>query len=215
MTYNQHHQKEISIIQKKILQILNQDLNEIKVPVKFKIKAEISVDGEKLNWHDNFLSLIEPKIKGAKILDLFCGANSIKYYGVEKNLKCNVTGVDISDDKADLIADVAKIEKVLKPKKQFDLICNLAGIPNIANYEIIKKYLKDNGLFVTQSSDWVFNNEIQPILKNKSINPREDFRQETKQILKYFKPIIVVKILDIKNFTSIKASNYYIIWKNK
>lgn len=212
--YNPEIQKQF--VQSEIFKILDKKITELKKPVKFEIQATIPVEKEKLNWHDNFLALMEPKIKDKKVLDLFCGANSIKRYFQEKKLKGEVTGVDISNERADIKADVAEIDKVLKPEKQFDIVCSFGGVPDVTNYEIIKDYLKDDGYFITESSDQIFNEDILPVLEKPELEPSEDIKKETKRQIGYFQPIMIIEIQGVKDFISEKPSNsVYVIWRKK
>lgn len=210
--YNPEQEKQF--IQNRIFEILDRKPEEIKKPEKFEIQATIPVEKEKLNWHDNFLALMEPKIKNKKILDLFCGSNSIKRYFQEKKIPGEVIGIDNTTKQADIKADVAEIEKVLPAEKQFDIICSFGGVPGVINYEKIKNYLKDDGYFITQSSDQIFYENILPVLENKEKTDLSDFSLETKKNIEQFQPVVIIEMQGVKDFTSNKPSNdVYIIYK--
>lgn len=206
-------EKEKQFIQTKIFEILEKSGKEGAKPgkpEKFEIQAQIPVEKEKLNWHDNFLSLMEEEFQNKKILDLFCGSNSIKKYFQRKGLKGEVLGVDISSQEADIKTDVAQIDKIIPPEKQFDIVCSFGAVPGVANYETIKNYLKDDGLFISQSSDTIFYEDILPNLEK----PKKG--TEVEKQLQAFYPVVIVEIKNVKDFLSEKPSNdVYIIWRKK
>lgn len=209
-------EKEKPSPQERLMEILSREPRESGEIEKLEIQAKIFVEKEKLNWHDDFLGLMEPELKNSKILDLFCGSNSIKEYCRERNLGADVTGVDISSEKADIRADVADIEKFVSSEKQFDIIFELGGVPGIIDSEIIERYLKDKGLFITASSSAIFRGQIDKVFQNPEAPPQGQYGKETKEFLKYFQPMVEVEVKGKKSFLPDKLiDDVYIVWKKK
>jgi hypothetical protein len=217
MTFEQYKvEKEKPSPRERLAEILRREPKELKEIEKLEIQSKIFVEKDKLNWHDDFLGLIESELKDSKILDLFCGSNSIKEYSRKKNLKAEVIGVDISSERADIKANAAEIEKFIPPEKQFNIIFDLGGVPKVVKTEVIEKYLKDEGLFITSSSSEMFREQIDEVLKNPQSSCQGTYSEETKEFLKYFQPIVSVEVKGKKNFLSKKLmDDVYIIWKKR
>jgi len=208
--------KEKSLPKEMLVEILRKEPKESKEIDKLKIQAKIFVEKDKLNWHDDFLGLIEPKIKDSEILDLFCGSNSIKDYSNERKLNAKVTGVDISSEKADIKADAAEIERFIPPEKQFDIIFELGGVPGVVKTEVIEKYLKDDGLFVTAASSEVFREQIGRVFKNPQASYQGQYSDETKEFFKYFQPMVNVEVKGKESFLPKKLiDDVYVVWKKR
>ena len=213
MSFESALNSEAKSTQLKIFEALDKGSESIP---KFEIQSTIPVEEGKYNWHDNFLKLMEPKLKGEKILDLFCGPNSIKRYFNNKDSKTEVVGIDVVDDRADIKTDVKNIKKFIKPEKQFDNILEFNGVPGKVDYKIIKDYLKDNGLYITCSSDEVFAESIEPALKNQEIKINDFFGKDVYNQLEVFKPAAIVEIKDVKSYIPNQVDNdVYIIWKKR
>ena len=204
------------IVQERIFEILDKSPDEIKMPEKFEIESTVSVEEGKNNDHDEFLSLIDLKMKGAKVLDLFCGHNPVKKYFQNKKTNTEVTGVDLVAEEADIKSDVKDIEKVLPPKKQFDVITDFGGIEEVTNWEATKDYLKDHGILIEESSDEWFYNHILPVLSNPHRVREKAPDNETLKQLEYFQPMTILEIKNIKAFylkEPERKNSVYIIWK--
>jgi len=218
MFFEQHNTENKKITPgDKLLEILRREPRRETAEIdKIEMRAKIFVEKEKLNWHDDFLGLIEPKLKDAKILDLFCGSNSIKEYGKEKRLNMEVVGVDISSEKADIKADVAEIDKFISPEKQFDIVFDLGGVPGVISLEKFETYLKDGGFFITSSSAEIFLEQVNKVFKNKKFVPGGQYEKETKEALEYFQPIVEVEVRDKKSFLPNQPiDSVYVIWKKR
>lgn len=213
MSFESALNPETKSVQREIFEAIDEDSESIP---KFEIQATIPVEEEKYNWHDNFLKLMEPKLKGEKILDLFCGPNSIKRYFNNKDSKTEVVGIDVVDDRADIKTDVKNIKKFIKPEKQFGAVFELGGVPGNVNYELIKNYLDDNGLYITGSSDEAFYNDIKPALENSKKQSESFFGRDVRQEMKYFQPKAIIEIKNIKSYIPDDLKNeVYIIWKKR
>ena len=210
---NNHENKNLSEgLSRKIFEALDNNSSDIE---NFQVNATIPVKEGVYNWHDNFLKLMEPKLKGEKILDLFCGPNSIKKY-FNKDSKTEVVGVDVVDSRADIKADVKNIKKFIKPEKQFNAIFELGGVPENINYELIKDYLDDGGLYITGSSDEVFYKDIKPALENSGKQSESFFGRDVYQEIKHFQPKAIVEVKNIKSYIPDDLKNeVYIIWKKR
>jgi len=208
----QPSQKETAL-KSKLFEALDADSGDIK---EIEMEAVIPVEEGKYNWHDNFLELMWPRINKGKILDLFCGPNSIKEYFKNKKSKAEVIGLDIADNHADIKADVRDIEKFIKPEKQFDVIFELRSVPGYLNRRLIKDYLSDNGLYITSSSDEVFRKSIEPVIKNAGKNPENFFNSDELEQIKYFQPRAIVEVKNIKSYISNYLENeVYVIYRKR
>lgn len=206
-------EKEFGAQRPKVFEALSDNSGDIK---RFEVEATIPVEEGKFNWHDNFLELIAPKIKDEKILDLFCGPNSVKRYFKDRNERAEVVGLDIADERADIKADVKNIKKIIKPEKQFGAIFELGGVPGNIDYESIGDYLADNGLYITSSSDEVFYKDIEPILKNPTLKSKSFFGKNLPKQMKYFRPNSIIEIKNIKSYIANEPKNeVYIVWKKQ
>lgn len=202
-------EKQKEIIKDRIFEILEKRPEEITTLETFEIQSTISAKEKKVNWHDDFLTLMEPKIKDSKILDLFCGSNSIKAYFKDKGLSGEVTGVDVVNEKADIKVDVEKLDKLLPPEKQFDIVCEFGGIPSKINYETVANYLKKDGFFIIESSDYFYKNYTLPIIEGK-----QSTSKKAHVALNKFKPIVTVKVLGVKSWDLDYSENSaYVICK--
>jgi 2-polyprenyl-3-methyl-5-hydroxy-6-metoxy-1,4-benzoquinol methylase len=176
-------------------------------------EATIALDVDKGTHLYNFAELMAPKLRQAQVLDLFCGANSIKSYGREHNFTGQVTGVDIEDDKADIKADVAKIEQAIPPSGQFDIVVSSGAIPGVENYETSAKYLKPDGLYVMGASlEWMDKNVL-PYINNpelmSQLSPAE--QAEARKFLLFFTPVVVADTLHIPNVYGYDLNDSYLI----
>jgi hypothetical protein len=149
--------------------------------------------------------LIEPLLQNKKILDLFCGTNSIKQFSIQNHTKTCVTGVDNSETNkfCDIRSNVINLPKVLKPQFHFDIITSFGGT-NSENYSDNYDYLKKDGLLIHGYSKQFFkDNNIESQLicdktkKNKNIN----------ELLKYFQPIVIININGIHQIINWPSQN--------
>ena len=111
-------------IQKKLVNILN-DNSEPKNRIQnFLFKTDRTERIHKRESNFAFLYLFELILRKKKVLDLFCGTNSIKHFSELNHTKASVTGVDNSETNTycDVKSDVIDLPKVLEPNNQFDII---------------------------------------------------------------------------------------------
>jgi hypothetical protein len=215
------HYKEI---QNKFFDILDNGIKEEGDIPKFEIESKIFVTKEDHNWNYDFLEFIEPKLRNAKILDLFCGRNKGKDFFKNKGVNTELTGVDLQETEADIIADVAEIDRYIKPEKQFSAIFNFGGIPQTINFEVIQNYLKDDGFYVSSMSDYLYDNKFVPLLERKIKIDGDSWVKEFSREFDYFIPIVAMEVKNIFSFASeeskkigedVKKDSVYIIFKKK
>ncbi len=200
--------------QQELMTILDKK-SEVGAPLaRLSTKATIPLDVEKGNHEYNFCELMAPKLRDAQVLDLFCGANSFKNYVQEHGFPGSVTGVDIDSEKADITADVAKIDQVLPPTGQFDIVTSCGSVPGVEDYETSAKYLKSDGLYVMGASlEWM-NEDVLPLINDPDLinNLSPTAQADARKFLRFFKPVVAVDVLDIPNSFGIKdLSDSYLI----
>ena len=142
-----------------------------------------------------FLELIKPLIQGNNVLDIFCGTNSIKQFSEQNHLATTVTGVDNGNNShADINCNVENLPDILTLSNQFDIVTSFGGTES-ENYSDDYNYLKSDGLLIHGYSDTYFNdNNIES-----QLNPDDKTKKDTgiTDLLKYFKPIAIIKIQQI------------------
>lgn len=214
-------EKEIKF-QKKLISILN-DHPEPKSRIKkisFKTNRTERIHKRESNYA--FLYLFEPVMRQKKILDLFCGTNSIKQFSEQNHTKTNVTGVDNSKTNTycDIKSDVIDLPKILKPNNQFDIVTSFGGTMS-ENYFNDYNYLKKNGLLVHGYSQSFFTDE--------SIEAQLEYNGKVKdkwitELLKYFQPIVIISVKNIhliikwqlqKDQLKIDDNMVYLIFRKK
>ena len=183
--------------QQELMAILDKK-EEIGAPLqRLTVENKTPTDVSKTDHLFDFADLMAPKMRDAQILDLFCGANSFKTYAQEHTFPGQVTGVDIQSDKADIKADVAKIDQVLPPAGQFDILTSCGSVPGIEDYETSARYLRPDGLYVMGASlEWM-NEEILPFINNPELIDKMQlkYQAEARKFLTFFEPTVVVDTL--------------------
>ena len=193
-------------IQCKLVNIINKDSalkNQIET-ITYKTDATERIHRRESNYA--FLKLIEPLLKGKKVLDLFCGTNSIKQFSAQNNTNAIVTGVDNSatNTYCDIKSDVIDLPKVLKPRCQFDIIASFGGT-NSENYSDDYNYLDREGILIHGYSDSFFiDNDINRQLNNDKKTKKS--KQITK-LLKYFQPIIIINVKGVHQIIKWPSQN--------
>jgi len=210
---------DITKIQSQIIDILNRPFVENQPIEKFVVPSTYKLEGGYISDHDRFLSLLKSQMKGKKILDIFCGHNAPKKFLQKESDDTEVTGVDLVHEEADIKGDVAEIEKLIKPKKQFDYLFNFGGIAQYENYEVLRNYIKDEGFFVENCSKWWFQNVVAPVLANEESTCQKEPEEAIKSC--YFQPLAVVGVeaLEEKEGEPLEyqytQEQVYIIWKKR
>lgn len=180
-------------IQNKLINILNNNSslkNRIETII-YKTDVTERIHNRESNYA--FLRLIEPLLKGKKVLDLFCGTNSIKQFSAQKNTNAIVTGVDNSETNTycDIKSDVIDLPKVLKPRCQFDIITSFGGT-NSESYSDDFDYLDRDGILIHgYSKSFFVDSDINKQLNN---DKRTKKNKQISWLLKYFQPIIIIKV---------------------
>ena len=161
--------------------------------ISFKTSRTEKIHKRESNYA--FLYLFEPILRNKKVLDLFCGTNSIKQFSKQNHTKATVTGVDNSETNTfcDVRSDVMGLPRIIKPNGQFDIITSFGGTRS-ENFSDDYNYLKKDGLLVHgYSSSFFTNNEIEAKLDGSE----ETQNKWIKELLKYFQPIVIIMINDI------------------
>jgi hypothetical protein len=177
-------------IQKKLINILN-DISEPKNRIE-KISYQTNRT-ERIHKRESnyvFLYVFEPILRNKKVLDLFCGTNSIKQFAEQYHIQASVTGVDNSKTNiyCDIKSDVLDLPKVLKPNNQFDIITSFGGTRSESFHDDYN-YLNQDGLLVHgYSSNFFIDNGIEAQLGGSEKN------KWMTGLLKYFQPIIIMKV---------------------
>ncbi|HUC96153.1 MAG TPA: class I SAM-dependent methyltransferase [Candidatus Saccharimonadales bacterium] len=179
-------------IQKKLVRILN-DSPELKNQIeKISFNTNRTEIIHKRESDYAFLYLFEPMLRKKKVLDLFCGTNPIKQFSEQNHTEASVTGIDNSETNiyCDVRSDVIDLPKIIKPNCQFDIITSFGGTRS-ENFSDDYNYLNKNGLLVHgYSSGFFTDNGIEAQLDGSE----KIQNQWTKELLKYFQPIIIVKV---------------------
>lgn len=203
-------------LQQELMAVLDKkEVDENAPLLHFKVDASTSPYLNEDNELDIFASLIAPKLREAQILDLFCGLNLFKTYGKKHNFSGQVTGVDISSKKADIKADVAKIDQILPPVGQFDIVTSTGSVPDIENYETTAKYLKEDGLYITGGSSEIAYECVLPIIEKTITEPQDVYQKDTQRILEVFFPVAMVDIENIPNNLGVNWSANLIAWRKR
>jgi hypothetical protein len=179
-------------IQKELIDILYkcpEQKNQIEI---ISIKTDRTERIHKLESNYAFLYLFEPILRKKKVLDLFCGTNSIKQFSKQNHTETRVTGVDNSEmnTHCDVKSDVVDLPRIIKPNGQFDIVTSFGGTKS-ENFSDDYNYLNKGGLLVHgYSSSFFIDNGIEAQLdcsekaKNKWVI----------ELLKYFQPITIMKV---------------------
>ncbi|MEI6237051.1 MAG: hypothetical protein WCP03_00415 [Candidatus Saccharibacteria bacterium] len=176
----------------KLMGILNNVMGaETKIEnITFQTRRTERVHKREANYA--FLFLIMPILRNKKVLDLFCGTNSIKLFSAQNNLNATVTGVDngSTNTERDIDVDVINLPDVLTAAGQFDIITSFGGTES-ENYFDDYHYLKDNGLLIHGYSNEHFKEHIElQLCEDKEV--KRDQRMEV--LLNYFRPITRVNV---------------------
>jgi hypothetical protein len=212
---------EIQGIQNRIFNILDnpgsddQPIENIEIPKSWKI------EGAPISEHDKFLALLQPRMKGKKILDIFCGDNAPKKFLQIESKDTEVTGIDLAHEEADIKGNVEEIDKLIKPEKQFDYLLSFGGISEHSNYEVLRNYIKDNGFFITNCSGYIYRNAFAPVFANPELARKEIPDSGEVRKMSYFRPLAVIAIPpDEEKAKEPRKEEYnqhlvYIIWKKR
>jgi hypothetical protein len=197
-----------------VLKNLNQNNNEIKL---FRLFTPKFIGNKSFNWHDDFIKTFNFVFKNKNTMDICCGHNPIKKI-FKNDKKTSIVGIDLYEDEADLKIDINKIEKYIKPKKQFNLITAFSPMNSSFTAKRFSKYLKDDGLYITEMGKYYFYNDYLPIIKGEKINKYFELEEE----LKFFKPIFMVETKGLivfrinpfnKKISFLSGDHFYIFYK--
>lgn len=184
------HQEE-SEAQSKLAEILAQDPTTIQGMETIAYKSNRTEQYQNLESNFAFLHLIKPQFEGKKVLDLFCGVNPFKQFSERYHTGTQVTGVDISDPRADIQCDVANLPSVLPPENQFDILTSFGAHAGFEKFKDDYEYLKKDGIYIQGlSKDW-----YDEVVKEKFETNLDTITDpDLQELLRNFQPIAKVEV---------------------
>lgn len=207
-----------------ILEILER---RVEGPLRMlEIASQLPPQEGKMNYNDDFLSLLEGLVRDNQLLDLFAGSQSTRAFFDERDIHTFVTSVDIIPGRADYTVSVADIAQHIEPKKQFACVLALGAHPGFMNFADIERFLEDDGYFVTGGSDEMFEKFEKPFFSQGGrVSPDELqslYMRDLERTSHYFHPVLIVKVNDIRGWfqeyfaqRGIKAriDKMYVFWR--